>query len=340
MDLSTHNLHTLRISVIVILLFCAVGTVISQEFAPLGATWTYEVLKRPGTNFPVVYRYTSDRDTLIDNRNCRIIKGEELYQEGRWAIIKEEIVSGSRDSVYVYVNDSFNLIFNFSAEAGDTLRVIRQPFNAFFFVDGYTMDSLTYRIDSIRTIYMDGDSLVGDSLQMQYVSYLNDPTENSLQWGFQNLVDQIVGRPGRILQGVGSIGRESMLGTSIDITYSSDFIPDDLTCYQDPDRSYFFSGTDCEALIDFYTSPVGVVTIDEFDGTVYPNPFSSTINIAYSSRPSSIHKIVIRDLLGHEVAQYEGAHNSLTLSHLSSGTYQLYIVDHEGRQSFTTILKF
>ena len=314
--------------------FLLVGTSASaQEFAPLGATWTYEVGDETPALEIAAIQFTADRDTVLAGRSARVIEGANLYDDGTWEAIGSEVVTGNQDSVYVWIKDSFHLIFDFTAEAGDTIQVTDQPFTGFYSLDGMAFDSFTYRIDSVYK-----EDFTGDQLILQHVSYLDTTAENFTHWGFLNGVEYFGDVPGQILRGVGSLGRESMLGTTPNIGYIGLYFPDRLTCYRDSTRDYRFRGVDCEALIAQYTDPSGVAAYRTFAGKVYPNPFHTSIRFE-TADGSAIRRIEVRDLMGRVVAQVAGGDGRLDLSHLVSGTYHVSIFAGDGGRSFALVQK-
>ncbi|WP_116106341.1 T9SS type A sorting domain-containing protein [Lewinella sp. IMCC34191] len=306
----------------------------AQEFAPLGATWTYEVGDETPNLEVVAIQFTADRDTVLAGRSARVIEGANLYDNGVWQPIGSEIVTGNFDSVYVWIQDSFHLIFDFTVAAGDTVVVTEQPFRGFFYPVNQDYDPFTYQVDSVRT-----ETIAGDDLLLQYVSY-PDTTydENITQWGFLNGTEYGGDVPGQVLQGVGSLGRESMLGTTAGLTYIGLYSPDRLTCYRDATRDYRFRGVDCEALIARYTDPSSVETIKAFKGRIYPNPFASTLHVE-PAPGSVIRQIVVRDLLGRTVARRVGGDGPLDLSRLVAGTYQVIVLDGEGVWRVVRVVK-
>lgn len=155
--------------VFVVLLFTS--NLNSQEFAPIGATWVYQNLFPETQLLPVVIRYTSVRDTIVDDWEARIIEKEALSYEGYWEAEGFEIVSSKTDSVFAYHNDEFHLIFDFTRGVGDTIIVIDEPFDGFRFNNvelAIDFSHFKYRIDSIKAFgYGDNTPIC-----KQYVSYL------------------------------------------------------------------------------------------------------------------------------------------------------------------------
>ena len=159
----------------------------AQSFAPLGATWTNISLAPRGYGYAIAYRTTAVRDTVVDGRPARRLVHEVIEEDGSLTYWGEELIASSGDSVLVYFRDSFRLVYDFSARAGDTIRVIDEPFPGFFTDSTATSiryEDFAYRIDSVGTRVVEGDSL-----RLQYVSYLRDPAWHFGQWGFQDVLD-------------------------------------------------------------------------------------------------------------------------------------------------------
>ena len=308
---------------------------VAQDFAPLGATWTYQATDETPNVEIVAIQFTADRDTVLAGRNARVIEGANLYDDGFWQPIGSEIVTGNQDSVYVWIQDSFHLIFDFTTTVGDTVVVTEAPFRGFFYPVNQDYDPFTYQVDSVGT-----ESISGDDLLLQYVSY-PDTTydENITQWGFLNGMEFRGDVPGQILQGVGSLGRESMLGTTAGLTYIGLYFPDRLTCYRDATRDYRFRGVDCDSLIARYTDPSSVRSVSRFAGRVYPNPFRSTLRIE-APAGSTIAQIVVRDMLGRTVARETVVGGAVELEYLRAGIYQVEVLAREGERSIILVRKF
>ena len=98
-----------------------------QEFAPIGAQWTFETIDVGGNNS--LSKYTSIKDTIIGSETFRIVQKEyptcNLYFSGNQYFMQRQ------DSIFwKHENyDSLQLLFDFGAEKGDTWFV---PHSNFF----------------------------------------------------------------------------------------------------------------------------------------------------------------------------------------------------------------
>ena len=303
----------------------------AQEFAPLGATWTYlsSFDDRPERE-EVARRFVATRDTVFGGREARIIEGEVLYDDGSVSSMRREVVSGTYDSVYVWRASSWQLIFDFTATAGDTLEVLTEPFLGFFGLQVVEFDSFVYRIDSIVT-----DTFTGDNRILQYVDYLDSDRENFRHYGFVSDAEEAFAYPGRILRGVGSLGYGSFLGTPDVVSYIGVNKPGALACYRDADHDYRFLGVDCNALIEQRTS---LRRVAAFAGSVYPNPVHRTLRIEPPTG-TTIARVELRDVTGRAVASARNLTTPLDVGHLAAGVYQLFVFDGDGGISVARVVK-
>ena len=315
-----------------LLLACTCAPALSaQEFAPLGAQWTYLNFVTEGFDYlPAAYVYTVTKDTVVDGRDSRIIQRREVYADGRESeeAVLQEVVYTTGDSVYVYVQDSFRLVFDYSAGAGDTVRVVDEPFRGFFLPpSNLTISDFSYRIDSVKL------RLVGeDSLRVQYVSYLRDVGQELDQWGFQGIIDLFDSVPGQILESVGGLGHETMLGFTNEISYIVPFSPGRLTCYRDSLRDYQLLGVDCDSVLVEYRLRTSVPALAIGTVGIYPNPFRGEVR--FTARDVPLRRVEIRDVAGRVVYTQEGsALDRLELGGLVPGVYFFILTDGMGRRS-------
>ena len=311
---------------------CTCGPALSaQEFAPLGAQWTYLNFVTEGFDYlPAAYVYTVTKDTVVDGRDSRIIQRREVYADGRESEVGvlQEVVYTAGDSVYVFANDSFRLVFDYSAEVGDTVRVVDEPFRGFFLPpSNFVYSDFAYRIDSVEM------RLVGeDSLKLQYVSYLRDVDQELDQWGFQGIFDLIDDVPGQILESVGGLGHETMLGFTNGVSYILPFAPGRLTCYRDSLRDYQLLGVDCDSVLAEYRLRTSVPALTIENVGIYPNPFRGEVR--FTSKAATLRRVEVRDVAGRVVYTREGgALDRLALGALVPGVYFFVLTDGMGRRS-------
>lgn len=318
-----------------LILLCSSASVYAQEFATVGSKWTYQNIGSSGLGFPVAIQFRVEKDTVIDERYCTIINSYSLFDDGRWQQGESEIVAStaSGDTVYVYFDDSFHIIYDFTAEVGDTIEVTNKTFDGFFTEVSFNQNRFVYKIDSISSFAIDTDTLM-----MQYVSHLSPPSIDFSEWGFADVTDVSANVPGRIIKGIGSLNRAAMLGTSTDFSFFFDSTPDYLTCYEDSNKHIQFGNVDCDSLISIYTSVDDLNQKPTILGGVFPNPFTQRININYD--PSEVRFVRIFDIYGREVNTFTlNLTTSIDLSYIQSGTYFFSLLLRDGRVKMHRVIK-
>jgi len=94
--------------------------------------------------------YESVKDTIIDNKDCRmIIENNRIYEGAP----PDTIYMYSRnDSIFFRENDKFCLLYDFSAEKGDTIR-----YDCIF---GYEGSPLEVIIDTVYKLEINGNEKI------------------------------------------------------------------------------------------------------------------------------------------------------------------------------------
>jgi hypothetical protein len=312
-------------------MLCSLGLFAQQPFAPIGAEWFYRVIRQgnPLTgqynpNDPVYETFTVTKDTLVGDRTCRLIEHEWTRYNLSQNPLSREVVYVEGDSVFIYRNEAFHLLFDFSAQPGDTIRVLDEPFLGFFHNNSAVFDEFAYRIDSVGMLVQGGDSL-----RIQYVSDLvdNDSAGNTLDrnyWGMRDFVEFNNGTPGRIVEGIGSLNVRSFFGTPLTAVYIPESPPDQLGCYQDSARSYQFLDYDCETYrwAATSTTPATPVAL-----RVHPNPFTAALTITIAS--PGAYQLRLFDALGRQQLVHPlpggGQPQQLATAQLPAGLYWLEV---------------
>ena len=96
-------------------------TYCQAKFAPIGAQWYYKYIEKTQSGVLKYYniQFTSEKDTIIEGKTCRIIRGNYLKSGG---IPYSEIIYEENGIVYYYFNNQFRKIFDFTVEEGDTVE--------------------------------------------------------------------------------------------------------------------------------------------------------------------------------------------------------------------------
>ncbi|MEM8525003.1 MAG: T9SS type A sorting domain-containing protein [Bacteroidota bacterium] len=322
-----------NIGLVVILFLVGISTAYSQQFAPVGSTWTYQT--SIGSGLPTIFQFRTEKDTVIDDRYCTIITPYLLLEDGTWQLgDKSEIVSSSEngDTVYVRIENDFGIIYDFTAEVGDTIVVTDSEFYGFF---GGVLPQrrFVYKIDSISSVPFNGDTLL-----VQYSSYLSPPNDTLPEWGFGDQTDIGSNTPGRIVKGVGSLNRAALLGTSSGISFLANGMPDYLNCYEDEEKSYGLGSIDCDSLISLYTSVYQEIRVQEDEIIIHPNPFTEFISITHDL--FEVAHIRISDIQGRTLkTSRPDTMTNIDLSHLLSGVYFVTLSFRNGNRKTYQIVR-
>lgn len=199
----------------------------AQYFAPVGAKWTYAYSSNgfgnppPYNVEPLTIEVT--KDTLINGLTCRKV---EIAISSN--VQNYEYIKSINDSVLVYssVNNQFNLLYDFSANIGDTLQMYYNEDDLFI---GSSFDSTFVIVDSIA---------IKNILGVNYRGYhqtclvnISDCPERSTGWVIDSL--------GMIEYGDGF----SYLFPAMNISGN---VVDRLRCYTDSNTYYNYDNTNCD----------------------------------------------------------------------------------------------
>ena len=220
-----------------------VGFAQTQEFAPIGATWTHQVpafIGPPGSVDIAVFTVTGI-DT-IQGKACKRLEGEfpcagdpveHIYQEGQ--------------KIYRYLDDQFLLLYDFAALPGESWTVHTDPQFAL-------EDSIIVIVDSLSQKIVSGHVL-----NIQHVTLDQGDTP---YWDWANEISREVGMLGMIFPGYGPCDPMSA----------------GLRCYETDSLLYNFSGIPCDSTW-LISSTNSVLTAA--DVQVYPNPVEDQLNIEF-----------------------------------------------------------
>ena len=288
--------------IIFLLIFIPVITQ-SQNWYPIGATWYYnyqDILPFPAHGYT---KYTVVKDTVVDFKQSKLIKQETVRYNGTITWVDSVIVRENSSKVYYYYNNSFQLMYDFTLNVGDTLGID---------ISGPDCDSVSSLIiDSIKILNIDGIDL-----KVQFIKgiYYYDPT-----WGGQS--DTLTYK---IVERVGYSGE--FFFNPICSAWET-FGSNGLRCYNDSNISYkgnqwdYFYPYPCDTLINGAT---GIIEIPENENKVecFPNPSSDFINI---KTVSAIDNIAVYDYCGKLLKNFQPSSNDFTLN-IKSYPQGIYII--------------
>jgi uncharacterized protein YlzI (FlbEa/FlbD family) len=259
----------------------------AQNFAPVGATWhySYQTIDPHLISFEKI---ESVSDTTINGILCKKLVASNSVQE--------YYVYSKNDSVFVYKENSFHLLYDFGATTGDTITL-----GSYY----TTQDGLPLKmkIDSVATLLVSG--------RPRKVQFVTCGDGMIIEFG------------GQVIEG---IGNTNYLFPTLDFSPTGP-----LRCYQDTATSLFFNPyythgnwnqTDCEQFIVIHSLPESETGNSM---SVFPNPASNYLNVAGIELNSDY---CIYDTTGRKVLQgVVHRSNTVDIQSLESGIYSLEIKD-------------
>lgn len=275
------------------------------EWAPLGATWHYEV-RYPFS--PVVNCLAMEviKDTIIDGITARFIEGK-LYQFEKDTIPATDVYNQGNiilhqkgDSIYYYRENKFELLYDFSLEVGDTMDIVTPaPYDL-----NYVSDTMIQMVvDSV------GEVVVGnDTLRKQVFRMIRKFDSN---YGFGGTHIEKIGNLYFLLP--------------VDDLLCDVFCPLPLRCYQDSSLFYKQWEVDCDATY-LMTSTQNNISLPEIH--LYPNPVFSGSSQFYIEGPDRF-TWRLRDIHGrtlyYSTRESSGKETAALPSGLSPGLYLVEI---------------
>jgi hypothetical protein len=302
--------------IIFLLIFLPVITQ-SQNWYPIGATWYYnyqDLLPFPAHGYT---KYTVVKDTVVDSKQSKLVTMETVRYNGNTTLIDSIIVREDSSKVYYYNNNSFQLMYDFTLNIGDTLGIdITSP----------SCDSVSPLIvDSIKILNIDGIDL-----KVQFIKgiYFYDPT-----WGGQSdtLTYKIVER----------VGYARVFFFNPVCQIGDEFGWNGLRCYNDSNISYqgnqwdYFYPYPCDTLINGAT---GIMKIPENENKVvcFPNPATDFVSVKFNDNTALTYSLNLYNAIGKLIKSMVLDKNEKTIKfdirNLSEGLYFINAINTSGNQ--------
>lgn len=231
----------------------------AQIWSPAGATWHYDY---PTGGY---YKITYLTDTLINSIICNKLEKKLVFNDP-WegdtdTAISYEFTYSDTDKIYLYRFNSFQVLYDFSVNVGDTLLV---PGNSQY--TGCDSTGLV-KVDTTGTMVLNSETL-------RYYSVHNLSSSN---WGWNC----------RIVEKIGPVYNFSGPSVSYMLPFKFDFcgmIPDEpkeggsFRCYSDDNFPvYSVSANPCDFVIGINEkSDINLLS-------VFPNPNTGTFQVDFSA---------------------------------------------------------
>ncbi len=292
----------------------------THQFAPLGATWYYETQSMFTKGY---IKMEVEKDTVIDSRRCIKLNREEYWHNLEFGGLyggpcPPLFLSQENDSVMVYQDGVFKLLFDFGAEINDTLTIAGregrcpEDFGILLVVDK--------GIDTIN------------GLQLKYITVKDLPDS---YWGYGGSIYGTLSGAVKIVERIGPRGY--MLPEQRCVFDDSEGGP--LRCYIDDDLGELhFSTLHPERYCDYISNTYQ--SVDESDAknklSVFPNPCTEKLNLLFDE--ISVYEVIVFDYSGRIVLRrsVNDREAELDISKLPEGLYCVTVND--GNKVSTTII--
>ncbi len=302
--------------------FCFVWQANAQtEFAPIGAEWYYndglhdqQLLQHPSSDYHY-NRIVSEKDTIVDGFNCRILK---FYYDDSTIASKKYIIKQDGGKVYYYYQDQFHLFLNFDVQVNDIVEFTFMFSNydpTWINYNGPVLFPIKYRVESITTNAQNLKTFTIKCLEYDdvpdYYYYTCVYTEK--------------------------IGHNEVFMPIYCDGEQRDRLQW-LRCYSDANFSFVSEEWTAKSLPCDYPFPVmSINTPKDEDGTIYPNPFNDHISVFANIGDN----IEIMDISGKLVyaAELSSGINEIPSSHFPSGIFFAKIRHRDNSIQFFKMLK-
>ena len=270
-------------------------SVAAQNFAPIGAVWHYE--KCGFADFVAYETIESYADTVINGISCRQLKETDY----NYQVTNTYYMYSRNDSVFFHKNGGFHLLYDFGAEAGDTV------------VLGYYQ---TYHGTPLK-MFIDSTTMINVNGQMRKLQYIRCGDSMSIEFG------------SLVIEGIGST---SYMFPTGDLSYDGPW-----RCYTDaliPEyhnpyyNGFFWHALDCEEII------VGIPDLEA--GRLLrlsPNPANrgETVRVELPGKSSLVELIDPLGRMCFSTNVQDGESVLLPTEGLVSGLYIILIVPEIGK---------
>ena len=291
-----------------------------SEFAPIGAEWFYNyewgTIYIPGED-PVIdchlYHVISEKDTMIDENNCRVLK---QFYDNFETIDAEYILKQKQGKVYYYYKEQFNLLFDFDVKINDTV--------SFTFMYKYANDTFTYKDTILSARYKIEDITIN--------------AQNIRTFKTKILAEDVVEDNGMLVT-MSTYYYTEKLGFNERFMPLLDNVPHPdvdnfelLRCYSDSDISHISNWWKEQSLpCDYYYSHnVSIYLYEKKENIrIYPNPTKNLIHIEYLDI-LDIHAISLINMQGQIVRSYEPNTTQLDVSDIMGGIYFIRLSSSKG----------
>ncbi len=300
----------------VLLLFCLITITFSakaQVWAPLGATWHYEVSELFNGNISYV-EVISIGDTIIQGKNCKILWTDwVMKQSNEYTYMDSNLIVYHYNSEYA----QFYPIYNFNANVGDHWTE--------FAHDRCDGDStVEIRVESVDSISINSHTL--KTFGMQYYeagsNYYVNGSDSVIEW---------IGSANYLFPLTAADSCDGIFPSYYEGPYFQ------LRCYNDSTIGLYETGISpsCD-----YTS-IKDISLNENKVKIYPNPSSSELNIEMENFSNSNYSVEIYSSIGQKLSSRRMNEKliSLNTDNLANGSYLVLVRKENGEVGFSKLVE-
>jgi len=301
----------------------------SQTWYPIGASWYYNFQAQTDFSAHGYIKYTVVADTLVDTKPSKLIERKTVNYLGNIISTSFLIVREENAKVYYYNNNSFDLMYDFTLNVGDTIAIN---------LNSIMCDSVSPLIvDSIKTINISGINLKIQKVKGIY--YYANP--------WQGIIDTI---SFTLLEKIGydnfCMANNPSFIFNPQCSMVDEFGWNGLRCYIDNDIYYkscywdtHFNDVACDSCINTET---GInISTSEINVNVYPNPTNDFLNIHTNIISKKIENIKLYSYCGKLIFQANPMLDNfvIDLKHYKGGIYLLECILENDYREFFKIIK-
>lgn len=290
-------MKTITLLCIALMPFCASAQL---EFAPVGATWHYtnDYAMSPAYGYMMV---TCVEDSMANGQTYKILEAKETCLRGG-----RQVVMQQGDSVLLFdkVLDTFQLLYDFGAQAGDAWTVKLSDYG----IDTFTF-SWHLSIDSTWT-----DTINGQPLRAMRVDYGN----------YSSTVVEQLGDLQYLLNFQGS-----------NVYLCDADYPNGLRCYSDSALGYYETGI-VDSCTYVYT---GVAESRSASFHVAPNPFVDHLQLSLAETAAGVQVLGLDGSLLYAAEANGQRHLHLELGHLPAAVYLVQLTSDGGERTAQRVVK-
>jgi hypothetical protein len=266
------------------LLFSHIQLFSQQHFAPVGAKWYYTPHCNGVSNCEY-FTFESVADTLVDGQVARkIIYTNHTPDVDEVIPDATLIMYGDSNKIYYHFEDEFHVLYDFSAEIGDTLNIKLGTFANYYQLGSGNLISNSQEIQVlVNSVGM--TTINNENLRTLNYSFVLDNNPDAI-WGNFNFGN------GSIIERIGNTNA-GLFGESL--TQVLGGFTGNFRCYED--SSFTYSNPNYTFPCDYIFS-TAIKELNEEQFQIFPNPVSNKLFIKKRSGNPNSYKVQIIDVKG------------------------------------------